>query len=347
MEQVSMQMKTRSDKRDEWIDFKQNLEALKQAVEPRYLVESLGFKVERETPKELRGTCTIHGGDNKTAFRFNKERRSWVCFTHKCHEIFGGDIIGLIKASLGVEFMDAVLYLKNFIGDIDIKVTEINIQRERRRFIENSKQEMYVGKDVNEEALLLFRPFRSESFLDDGFSIETLDFFEVGGGWVDKDYITRDIIPIRDDRGKLVAYALRDIRRNVDDDRKYIFTAGFNKDKVLYNLNNAKKYTLEKPFIVVEGQKSVWRLHELGIHNALAVMGSEITQGQRKLLYQYAIKGIIVFFDGDSAGVLGVIKACEVFRGKIDITPVFITESDKDPSDLSDEAILGYLKSYI
>jgi len=343
-----------SDRSEKWVNFKEDLENMKEVVDPRYLIEALGFKVERETPKELRGACSIHDGDNKTAFRFNKERKTWVCFTHKCHEIFGNDIIGLIKAALGVEFMDAVLYLKKFVGDIGYISSELKARRERERFIENSKQEIEVSKDVNEEALGYFKPFRSKSFLEDGFTEKTLDFFEVGGGWKDKDGIERDIIPVRDDEGKLVAYALRDIRRgdDVDDDRKYIFTLGFNKDKVLYNLNNAKKYCMEKPLIVVEGQKSVWRFHELGIYNAVACMGSEITQGQRILLYKYAYKGIVTMFDNDLAGIRATIKSAEDMRGKIDISHVFITEVDVngkglDPSDLSDEAIFEYLKSYI
>ncbi len=343
------------DKDEKWSNFKDDLENMKEAVDPRHLVESLGFKVERETPKELRGPCSIHDGDNKTAFRFNKERKTWVCFTHKCHEVFGNDIIGLIKAVLGVEFMDAVLHLKKFVGDIGLMSSEIKIRREREKFIESSKKgnEEIKDKDVNEEALGFFKPLRSKSFLEDGFSKETLDFFEVGGGWVDSEHVTRDVIPVRDDESRLVAYALRDIRRkNIDDDRKYIFTFGFDKDKVLYNLNNAKQYGMKKPIIVVEGQKSVWRFHELGIYNVVAVMGSGITEGQKILLYKYAYRGIITMFDNDLPGIRATIKSGEDMRGKIDIGHIFITEVDEngkglDPSDLSDEVMLGYLKSYI
>ncbi len=50
---------------DDWDDFKQKIQQLKSSIDPRFLLESLGFKVTRETPKELRGACRIHGGDNK------------------------------------------------------------------------------------------------------------------------------------------------------------------------------------------------------------------------------------------------------------------------------------------
>lgn len=353
---MSTQAKMTNSYRDSsWSDFKEDLENMKEVVDAKYLLESLGFRVERETPKELRCSCIIHGGDNKTAFRFNKERKSWVCFTHKCHDIFGNDIIGLIKAVLGVEFMDAVMYLRKFVGDTKLKSVEIKAKREREKFIENSKKpnEEIEDKRVTEESLNYYKPFRSKSFLEDGFSEKTLDYFEVGGGWVDGEGVQRDIIPVRDDDGKLVAYALRDIRRKfIADDRKYIFTLGFNKDKVLYNMHNAKKYAVTSPIIVVEGQKSVWKFHELGIYNAVACMGSGITQGQMLLLYKYAYKGVVTMFDNDKPGIEATIKAGDNMRGKVDIRHVFITEADEngkglDPSDLSDVAIFEYLKSYI
>jgi len=100
-------------------EFKYRLDKLKDIIDPRYLMESLGFTGIRETSKEIRTACRIHGGDNKTSFRFNKETKTWVCFSHRCHEIFGNDIIGLIKASMNIDFMDAVRYLESLVGTID------------------------------------------------------------------------------------------------------------------------------------------------------------------------------------------------------------------------------------
>jgi 5S rRNA maturation endonuclease (ribonuclease M5) len=347
-------VKMNSYKDRDWNNFKDDLENMKEAVDSRYLLESLGFKIERETTKELRGPCLIHGGDNKTAFRFNKERKSWVCFTHKCHEVYGNDIIGLIKAVLGIDFLEAVNYLRNFVGDIKVRSVELRAKRERERFIEYSKKpnSEIEDKRVNEKAIKYYKPFRSPSFLNEGFSVETLDFFEVGGGWVDKEGVTRDVIPIRDDSGVLVAYALRDIRKEADDDRKYIFTSGFSKDKVLYNMNNAKRYGMKLPLIIVEGQKSVWKFHQLGIQHSVAIMGSRITNGQKLLLYKYAYKGVVLMFDNDIAGVNGMLTAAEELKGVLNVNFVFITEVDENgdglgPSDLPNDVILEYLKFYI
>ena len=105
---MGMTASMQSNKESKWQDFKLKLEYLKDAIDARYLVESLGIIITRETTKELRGNCAVHGGDNPTSFRFNKERKTWVCFSHKCHDIHGNDIIGLIKAMNKLDFMGAV-----------------------------------------------------------------------------------------------------------------------------------------------------------------------------------------------------------------------------------------------
>ena len=339
---------------NEWYNFRQKLEYLKFSIDPKFLLESLGFIITRETTKELRSTCIIHGGDNKSAFRFNKERRSWVCFTHKCNEIFGNDIIALIKAINKVNFEEAVAYLKQLVGDVNgnmSMVLEYKRQRERQSFIKL----VNVDNDskpaiVSESYLMQYKPFRSDGFIRDGFSDKTLDHFEIAGGYTDSFGYLRDVIPIRDADGELVAYSMRDIRRDVEDkDYKYVFTRNFIKDKVLYNLHNAKNYMpIDKPsLIVVEGFKSVWRLYDLGICNVVAVMGSGITHGQENLLFTYAVNGIVIFFDGDEAGIHGTIEAYKSLSNRMNVFPVFVTEAGLDPSDMHNDAIYNYLGGYI
>jgi DNA primase len=335
-------------------EFKQNVERLKLSVDPKHLLNSLGFTIERETTKELRGSCIIHGGKNKTAFRFNKDRNTWKCFTHKCHDIFGSDVIALIKAVKKVNFMDAVYYLRELVGDVNHNINialEYERKKDRRAFIESTITTNEAKPTiVNEDCLDRYKMFRSDSFIKDGFSENTLDYFEVAGGYTDGFGYIRDIIPIRNDKGVLVAYSMRDIRRGVeDDDYKYILTKGFVKDKVLYNLNHARYYIPNnKPsLILVEGFKSVWRLHDLGIKNVVAVMGSELTYGQAMLLFSYATSGVVVFFDGDTPGILGAIKTCEFLKGRLPCFPIFITDEGKDPSDLDDNTIYNYLRGYV
>jgi DNA primase len=344
-------MMTQSCKKNGWSDFKYKLGYLKDAVDSRYLVESLGIIISRETPKELRGACAIHGGDNTTSFRFNKERKTWVCFSHKCHDIFGNDVIGLIKAMRKVDFMDAVEYLVSLVGDFDsVEGFTYRKERERKEFIEYVKSDSYKHPKVNEDRLSKYMGFRSKLFSNEGFSDEILDYFEIGGGYRTSDGLIRDVIPIRDIDGDLVAYSLRDIRPDAAYGSKYWLTPGFNKDMVLYNLN--RLVPIKKPLIIVEGFKSVWRLHQYGIKNSVCIMGSKITPGQQKLLFTYALHGIVLLFDNDVAGAEGALHAHAELKNKLDVDVVFITEVGEDgngldPADLSYEEIYGYLERYI
>lgn len=331
-------------------DFKFMLERLKDSIDPRYLLESLGFSVSRETGKEIRGACKIHGGDNVTSFRFNKDTKTWVCFSHRCHEVFGNDIIGLIKGCMGIDFMDAVNHLKSIAGELGSgDYLEHKRKKEQEAFVKSRRKTHVKSTIVTEDCLRQFKPFRSPYFVHQGFSKETLDFFEVAGGYTDSYGYIRDIIPIRDAKGVLVGYSMRDIREGVDDDDfKYIHTTGFDKDNVIYNLNNAKEYLKDKPLIIVEGFKSVWRLHEFGIKNVAAVMGAHVTSGQCNLLFTYAQKGVVLFFDCDAPGIAGTVRTVEELRGKIDnVFTIFMTEEGKDPADLDEKTLMVYLNGYV
>ena len=198
---------------------------------------------------------------------------------------------------------------------------------------------------------ILHKSFKDPAIFS-GSIKETLDFFEIGGGYTDSKGYIRDVIPIRNNEGFLVGYGMRDIRDFTDYDNKYIHSLNFDKDRVLYNLNNAKHYIEDKPLIIVEGYKSVWRFWEYGIKNVVAVMGSTICPGQINLLYMYAVNDIVIMFDNDGPGVEGCLKACDELRNKLNIIPIFITEEDEngkglDPSDLSKDVIYNYLESFI
>lgn len=341
------------DRDNRWDDFKEKLDYLKSSIEPRYLLENLGISFEHDTHREIRCGCPIHHGDNKTAFRFNKDTRTWVCFTHKCHESHGNDIIGLIKGVTGKDFTESVNYLKFLMGDTnEVDYIEAKRKREMSNFMQSYDNVNLKPISVNEVSLDKFKCLRTDYFYKMGFSNSTLDHFEVAGGWTDKYNLQREIIPIRDHNNVLMAYSLRDIRENIeDDDFKYILTTGFDKQNCLYNLNNAKNFCDTLPIIVVEGFKSVWRLHECGIKNVVSTIGAGITEGQQLLLCRYALKGAVIMFDNDKAGVEATIKAYNDLNELLEVRPVFLQEMDKkgkglDPSDLTQQQIYEYLETY-
>ncbi len=334
-----------------------DIQSLKESVDLHNLIYSLGFKITSENSREIRCTCVVHGGDNRSAFRLNKENRTWICFTHKCHEEHGYDLIGLIKGVLRVEFVDALEHLKKLVGD-NVVNSSYTVSRKFSKDKDNFIKDYTKPKKpeyVNEDHLISYRPLRSLSFSrDDNFSKETLDFFEVAGGFTDKYNVLRDIIPIRDVNGELQAYSLKDTRRNPPDSSyKYIITEGFLKDTVLYNLNNAKVYTNQFPLIVVEGFKSVWRLYDYGIYNVVCAIGSFITEGQMRLLKTFAVNGVAIMFDADEAGKSGAFLASN-FLTKVGIKTDVVTISQEDinkeddgPAELSVEQTYRYLNEFI
>jgi len=333
-------------------EFKYRLDRLREAIDAEQLLNLLGFKITRVTDKEVRAACAIHGGDNKTSFRMNKEAKTWVCFSHHCEDRVGFGAINLVMYKLNMTFMEAVRYLESITGvNVHDEVDYVAYKRhkDRQEAIHQADNRKIPSALTDEMFLRSFKKFRSNYFEDPksgGFSTELLDLFEIGGGYVDKFGFQRDVIPIRDQNGRLVAYSARDITGQADEDYKYLLTEGFDKDKVLYNLFRAKEHMgKSRSIIVVEGFKSVWNLSRAGYKNAVACMGSMITTGQQNLLYSLAFN-VITLFDGDKAGVKGTIKALDDMKGKINIRPLFLPYTGKDPGDLTiDElhAIIGAL----
>ncbi len=119
-------------------NFKERVATVKQLIDPAYLVNQLGFKISRETAKELRAPCIIHGGDNTTGFRLNKELKTWVCFTHGCHNEYGNDMFGLVRSVNDCGFMDALDYLEDLTGSKSINKAQLvrfKEQKERKDFV--------------------------------------------------------------------------------------------------------------------------------------------------------------------------------------------------------------------
>lgn len=314
-------------------EFKNKINCLKEAVDCELLLDTLGFTVERKTSKELRAACLVHGGDNTTSFRLNRNTKTWVCFSHNCHKEIGNDVISLVMGVNNVSFSEAVSYLESI---TDVKYENSNLinvrkEREKQAFIKLHRSPS-VPHVVSEEYLNYFKKFRSDYFIKKGFTEDLLDLFEVGGGFIDTKGILREVIPIRDRGGKLVAYSFRDV---VSDETKYkyILTENFDKDGVLYNLNRAVAYLgNSKTIIVVEGFKSVWKLHMIGFDNVVAVMGSVVTEGQKNLLYSVA-SNVVVLFDYDEAGVKGADTAINEMAKLINIKALFLPVINTDPAE--------------
>lgn len=120
-------------------------------------------------------------------------------------------------------------------------------------------------------------------------------------------FVNRIMIPIRDERGRVVSFGGRVYEGGgfSDKDPKYINgreTAIFSKSKTLFGLKDAIKAIHEKnEVIVMEGYTDVMAFHNEGIMNVVGCLGTALTsEGVAKLMRH--TPNITLCFDGDKAG---------------------------------------------
>jgi DNA primase len=188
----------------------------------------------------------------------------------------------------------------------------------------------FPKSEVSEQSLDKFKSTRTKYF-EQWFSPRILERFEVGGRYVDANGVQREIIPIRNTHGVLVALS----GRSLDDSwPKYIFTDGFQRKHNLYNIQCLNDYN---DIIVVEGFKAVWFLHSLGYDNSVACMGPEVSPAQIKLLLTYSVKNVTLILDG------GDNQRSASIKNKIDTKIINLPDEDKSPDDYQQEFIINLL----
>ena len=116
-------------------------------------------------------------------------------------------------------------------------------------------------------------------------------------------FANRIMIPIHDASGNPVGFTAR--RINESDEAKYINTQEtlvYKKGDLIFNYHRVKNVirTYQK-VILVEGAMDVLAFEKVDLHNALATLGTAITQVQLQLLKQLHAP-VVVCYDGDKAG---------------------------------------------
>src|SRR5207248_913379 len=119
----------------------------------------------------------------------------------------------------------------------------------------------------------------------------------------------RLMIPIRDARGRVIAFGGRILR---EDEPKYLNspdTPLFDKGRTLYNIDRASPASRSaKRLIVVEGYMDVIALDRAGISEVVAPNGTAVTEAQLERMWRLAPAPILCF-DGDSAGRKAAVRA--------------------------------------
>jgi len=149
------------------------------------------------------------------------------------------------------------------------------------------------------------------------------------------------MFPIISESGRVVGFGAR---RLFDDDNleaKYINspeTKIYNKSKILYGLNFAKKRIKETGYaLLVEGYMDLISLHQNGIENVIASSGTSLTTLQVKILSRYT-KEIVIVYDADLAGQNAARRGIEIILENDINVSLIVLPRGEDPD--------SYIKSY-
>jgi DNA primase len=159
--------------------------------------------------------------------------------------------------------------------------------------------------------------------------------------------VDRVIFPIYNQSGSIIGFGGRTLGNHP---AKYINspqTKLFDKSRVLYGYNLAKKAIYErKEIIVTEGYLDVIMLHQAGFNQSVATLGTALTASHLPLINKSGAK-VVLAYDGDKAGVAAAFKAAKMlssggFEGRVVLFP-----DGKDPADMVAQNNLEELKSYL
>ena len=275
------------------------------------------------------------------SFTVNDEKEFYHCFATSEH----GNIFDFVMKMQNLRFGESVKYLANLAGMQPYIFSKQDEEREKKWKIYSSIFNQYVNYYHDEllknEAYLIARKYLKERSLNKdqvkkfkiGYVDKNPNFFEK----LKKDFNTEDLIetglfylderkkiyverfrnrlifPINNISGQPIALGGRIIEKS-DFLAKYINspeTSFFKKGSNLYNLDSARKLSnkLENIFLV-EGYMDVVGLSKNGIENAVANLGTSLTDKQIFTLNQF-FDDIIICFDGDDSGYKAALRAAE------------------------------------
>ncbi|MEG3150516.1 DNA primase [Sphingomonas sp. ZT3P38] len=277
--------------------------------------------------REFRACCPFHN-EKSPSFYVNDEKAFYHCFGCGAH----GDAIRWMTDQRGLPFMDAVKELVQAAGmempAMDPRAAEKAEQSKGLHDVMQAAADWFAaqlgGLDGGEALAILKKRGISDAARRDfglGFApdsrgklrtalrdfgdamlIEAGLLISVEGKEPYDRFRGRLMIPIRDPRGRTIAFGGRIIGEG---EPKYLNspeTPLFDKGRNLYNLDRAAPASRKSGrIIVVEGYMDVIALAQAGFGEAVAPLGTALTEAQLERLWRLSDVPILCF-DGDSAG---------------------------------------------
>lgn len=307
----------------------------------------------------FKAKCPFH--HEKTAsFYISPDRQSYYCFGCAVK----GDIFSFVQEFEGVDFLTSLKMLadkagvviesfsKKENGDNSTERT-FEILEETTKFFQNNLKDntealTYLKKrNLNIETLRAWRLGFAKNdwrtlkthLKDKGFSDkEMLDagvIKENEKGETYDRFRDRIIFPIFDTAGRVVAFTGR-IMHDKAEEPKYLNspeTELFDKSKILYGYNVAKKFIKQDQFVIlVEGQMDLLMSHQSGLSNAVASSGTALTESHLEILKRLT-DTMIIAYDADNAGKNATLRAWKLaLKSGFETKAVFLPNG-LDPAD--------------
>ncbi|HEV8390066.1 MAG TPA: DNA primase [Dongiaceae bacterium] len=320
------------------------------AFPPRFLEELRGrvsisdvvgrrVRLIRKGRGEATGLCPFHN-EKTPSFTVSEDKGFFHCFGCGAH----GDVIGFVMRSEGLEFPQAVERLAGEAGmQVPRETPEERERAERQATLGGAVE--FAAKYFEQQLRASAGRTGLEYLKRRGLSDDTMRRFRLGfapdnrtglkaalekagipeaiaieagllikpedGGHAYDRFRGRVMFPILDRRGQAIAFGGRILDQG---EPKYLNspeTPLFHKGRVLYGLSHAQKTAREtNEIIVVEGYMDVIALAQAGINNAVAPLGTALTEEQIALLWRMAQEPILCF-DGDNAGQRAAARAAD------------------------------------
>lgn len=314
--------------------------------------------------------CPIHE-ERTPSCKLDPSLQTWHCFG--CGA--GGDVFSFVMQADGLDFPDAVRKLadrahitleergvSNRVKGHKERLKQVceetahfyHHQLMRGKSEEAASARSYLsargfGGDIPKKWQLGFAPGRGalvahlrEKGFTDSEIIDANVAIKRDRGQVKDRFYDRVMFPIFDSKSECIAFGGRMIGSG---EPKYLNsqeTPIFHKSEVLYGIDKAKAaMTVTGTAVVVEGYTDVIALHEVGVQNVVATLGTALTTRHIRILARHAKDRIVYLFDGDEAGQRAADRALEFIdesitpeagKRRVDLSAVVLPEG-LDPAD--------------
>lgn len=316
------------------------------------------------TGAHYKALCPFHPDKNPSLMVY-PDRQTYKCWS--CQE--GGDVFSWVMEHESVGFREALEMLANR-AHIEIpKRSQYEVEQTAQK---NDVYEVLKWAEGEYHRTFLHSPeakdardyVRSRGFTDDtieqfrlGYQPREFDWLQRkaatqfdrqilesaqlisprknGTGFTDF-FVDRVMFPIHDNRSRTVAFGGRLIPGHPEFGGKYLNSREspvFHKSRVLFGLNHARHQLKDAGgAVVVEGYTDCIALHQAGVRNAVATLGTALTESHVTQLKAF-VPRVTLVFDGDKAGLDAANKAVlTLLAQQVDLRVLTLGE-DEDPAD--------------